>query len=99
MYRVFAGRTGLSAGLGMLSTALIKIAVFLVNSAVIEGVMTEDAILRAVKGGFTLGLDVMWVTSLTAIIFAQMFLPSEVCGSYSIQLPSRTLVIIFFLLV
>ena len=86
MDRVFAGCTGLSTKLGMLAIAPIQIAVFLAISTVVEGARTKDGILRVVKGGFAPVLGVMRVMSLTAIIFAQMFLPSEVRGSCSIQL-------------
>ena len=89
MYRVFAGYTGLSTKLGMLTIAPIQIAVFLAISTVVEGARTKDGILRVMKGGSTPVLGVMWVMSLTAIIFAQMFLPSEVHGSRSIQLLHR----------
>ena len=88
MHRVFAGRTGPSVKLGMLATSLlviapIQIAVFLANSAVVEGARTKDAVLRVVKRGFAPVLGVTWVTSPTAIIFAQTFLPPEVRGSRS----------------
>ena len=101
MHRVFAGRTGPSAKLGMLATSLlvlapIQIAVFLANSAVIEGARTKEAILKVVKRGFAPVLGVTWVTSPTAVIFAQTFLPSEVRGSHSIKLPSGTLLLIIF---
>ena len=86
MYRIFARYTGLSTKLGMLAIAPIQIAVFLAISTVVEGARTKDGILRVVKGGFAPVLGVTRVMSLTAIIFAQMFLPSEVCGSHSIQL-------------
>ena len=74
--------------LGMLATSLlviapIQIAVFLANSAVVEGARTKDAVLRVVKRGFAPVLGVTWVTSPTAIIFAQTFLPPEVRGSRS----------------
>ena len=85
MHRVFAGRTGPGAKLGMLATSLlviapIQIVVFLTNSAVIEGARSKEAVLRVVKRGFAPVLGVTWITSPTAIIFAQKFLPSEVCG-------------------
>ena len=86
MYRVFAGYTGLSTKLGMLAIAPIQIAAFLAISTVVEGARTKDGILRVMKGGFAPVLGVTWVMSLTAIIFAQMFLPSEVRGSRSIRL-------------
>jgi len=82
MHKVFAGRGGPAAKLGMLATSLlviapIQIAVFLTNSAIIEGARTKEAILKVVKRGFAPVLGVTWVTSPTAIIFAQTFLPSE----------------------
>jgi len=85
MHRAFAGRTGSTAKLGMLATSMlviapIQIAVFLTNSAVVEGARTKEAILRVLKRGFAPVLGVTWVTSPTAIIFAQTFLPPEVRG-------------------
>jgi len=68
--------------LGMLAASLlviapIQIVVFLTNSAVIEGARTKEAISRVVKRGFAPVLGVTWITSPTAIIFAQRFLPPE----------------------
>ena len=82
MHRMFAGRSGPGAKLGMLATSLlviapIQIAVFLTNSAVVEGARTGDAIMRVLKRGFAPVLGVTWITSPTAIIFAQTFLPPE----------------------
>jgi len=82
MQRFFAGRTGPAVKLGMLATSLlviapIQITVFLANSAVVEGARTKEAILRVVKRGFAPVLGVTWITSPTAIIFAQTFLPPE----------------------
>ena len=83
MQRFFAGRTGPGVKLGMLATSLlviapIQISVFLANSAVVEGARTGEAIMRVVKRGFAPVLGVTWITSPTAIIFAQTFLPPEV---------------------
>lgn len=83
MQKFFAGRTGPSAKLGMLAASLlviapIQITVFLANSAVVEGARTKDAILRVVKRGFAPVLGVTWITTPTAVIFAQKFLPPEV---------------------
>jgi len=88
MQRFFAGRTGPGAKLGMLATSLlviapIQIAVFLANSAVVEGARTGEAVLRVIKRGFAPVLGVTWITSPTAIIVAQTFLPPEVCSSRS----------------
>jgi len=85
MHRVFAGRTGPAAKLGMLASSLlviapVQIAVFLANSAMVEGARTKEAVLRVVKRGFAPVLGVTWVTSPTAIIFSQTFLPPEVRG-------------------
>jgi hypothetical protein len=82
MQRIFAGRTGRSAKLGMLVASLlviapIQITVFLANSAVVEGARSKDAILRVVKRGFAPVLGVTWITTPTAVIFAQNFLPPE----------------------
>ena len=90
IYRVFAAYTGLSAEPGVLATSLlviapIQITVFLANSAIVEGAMTKDIILRIVKEDLAPVLGVAWVTSPTAIIFAQTFLPPEVRGSRSIR--------------
>jgi len=49
----------------------------LTNSAVVEGARSMDAILRVVKKGFAPVLGVTWITSPTAIMFAQAFLPPE----------------------
>ena len=73
----------------MLAIAPIQIAVFLAISTVVEGARTKDGILRVVKGGSAPVLGITWVMSLMAIIFAQMFLPSEVRGSRSIWLLHR----------
>ena len=83
MHRIFAGRTGSGAKLGMLATSLlviapIQIAVFLTNSAVVEGARSKEAILKVLKKGFAPVLGVTWITSPTAIMFAQKFLPPEV---------------------
>lgn len=83
MHRIFAGRTGATAKFGMLATSMlviapIQIAVFLSNSAVVEGARTKEAILKVVKRGFAPVLGVTWMTSPTAILFAQRFLPPEV---------------------
>jgi len=88
MQKFFAGRNGPAAKLGMLATSLlviapIQISVFLANSAVVEGARTGEAILRVVKRGFAPVLGVTWITSPTAIIFAQTFLPPEVRSSRS----------------
>jgi len=85
MHRVFAGRSGPAAKLGMLASSLlviapVQIAVFLTNSAVVEGARSKEAVLRVVKRGFAPVLGVTWITSPTAIIFAQTFLPPEVRG-------------------
>ncbi|KAF9650035.1 hypothetical protein BDM02DRAFT_1525007 [Thelephora ganbajun] len=82
MHKFFAGRSGPAAKLGMLATSLlviapIQIAVFLTNSAMVEGARTKEAILRVVKRGFAPVLGVTWITSPTAIVFAQTFLPPE----------------------
>lgn len=82
MHRIFAGRKGPTLKLGMLAASLlviapIQIAVFLTNSAVIEGARTKEAILRVLKRGFGPVLGVTWITTPTAIIFAQSFLPPE----------------------
>lgn len=82
MHRIFAGRKGPAVKLGMLAASLlviapIQIAVFLTNSAVIEGARTKEAILRVLKRGFGPVLGVTWITTPTAIIFAQSFLPPE----------------------
>lgn len=97
MHKFFAGRTGRSAKLGMLAASLlviapIQISVFLANSAVVEGARSKEAILRVVKRGFAPVLGVTWITSPTAIVFAQTFLPPEVralgfsCRPYCPQL-------------
>lgn len=83
MHRFFAGRTGTGAKLGMLATSMlviapIQIAVFLTNSAVVEGARTKEAVLKVLKKGFAPVLGVTWITSPTAIMFAQTFLPPEV---------------------
>lgn len=85
VHRIFAGRTGPSAKLGMLAASMlvvapIQIAVFLTNSAVIEGARTKETVLKVLKRGFAPVLGVTWITSPTAIVFAQRFLPPEVCG-------------------
>jgi peroxisomal membrane protein 2 len=85
MHRVFAGRTGPGVKLGMMATSLlvvapIQIAVFLTNSALIEGARTKEAVLKVVKKGFAPVLGVTWITSPTAIVFAQAFLPPGVRG-------------------
>jgi len=82
MHRAFAGRTGPGAKLGMLATSLlviapIQIAVFLTNSALVEGARTKEAVFNVVKKGFAPVLGVTWITSPTAIMFAQTFLPPE----------------------
>jgi len=82
VHRIFAGRTGPSAKLGMLATTMlvvapIQIAVFLTNSAVLEGARTKEAVLKVLKRGFAPVLGVTWITSPTAIVFAQRFLPPE----------------------
>jgi peroxisomal membrane protein 2 len=84
MQKFFAGRTGPGAKLGMLATTLlviapIQIAVFLANSAVVEGARSKDAILRVVKRAFPPVLGVTWITTPTAIVFSKSFLPPEVC--------------------
>ena len=85
MQKFFAGRSGPSAKLGMLAASLlviapIQIVVFLTNSAMVEGARSKEAVFRVVKKGFAPVLGVTWITSPTAIIFAQTFLPSEVRG-------------------
>lgn len=102
MHRAFAGRTGPSAKLGMLATSLliiapIQIAVFLTNSALVEGARTREAVLRVVKKGFAPVLGVTWITSPTAIMFAQAFLPPEVRGSLC-STATRLFLLTFFLL-
>jgi len=87
MHRVFAGRTGPAAKLGMLAASLlvvapIQIAVFLTNSAIIEGARSTEAVFKVVKKGFAPVLGVAWVTSPTAIMFAQTFLPPEFEGPF-----------------
>jgi peroxisomal membrane protein 2 len=88
MQRAFAGRTGPGAKLGILATSMlvlapIQIAVFLTNSAIVEGARTKGAVLRVLKKAFPPVLGVTWITSPTAIIFAQTFLPPEVGGVFS----------------
>ena len=83
MHRIFAGRTGAAAKLGMLATSLlviapIQIAVFLTNSAVVEGARSKEAILKVLKRGFAPVLGVTWITTPTAILFAEKLLPPEV---------------------
>jgi peroxisomal membrane protein 2 len=84
MHRIFAGRTGRAAKFGMLAASMlviapIQIAVFLSHSAAVEGARTKESILKVLKRGFAPVLGVTWVTSPTAIMFAQKFLPLEVC--------------------
>lgn len=83
MQRVFAGYTVPRARLGMLATSLviiapIQIAVFLTNSAIIEGARTKEAILRVLKRGFAPVLGVTWITTPTAIMISRTLLPPEV---------------------
>lgn len=83
MHRFFAGRTGAGAKLGMFAASMlviapIQIAVFLTNSAVVEGARTKEAVLKVLKRGFAPVLAVTWITSPTAMVFARTFLPPEV---------------------
>ena len=105
MHRFFAGRTGPGVKLGMLAASLlviapVQIAVFLTNSAVVEGARTTEAVLKVVKRGFAPVLGVTWITSPTAIIFAQTFLPPEVrlavFSFFSFSRPCSPLTYFFF---
>jgi len=82
MQRAFAGRTGPGVKLGMMATGLlviapIQIAVFLTNSALVEGARTKEAVFKVIEKGFAPVLGITWVTSPTATMFAKTFLPSE----------------------
>lgn len=83
MQRVFAGRMGPGAKIGMMATSLlvvapIQIAVLLTNGAIVEGARSKEAILKVLNKGFAPVLGITWVTSPTAIMFAKSFLPPEV---------------------
>ncbi|KAI0721228.1 hypothetical protein C8T65DRAFT_631060 [Cerioporus squamosus] len=82
LQRVFAGRTGLQARLGMLLAsqlvvAPIQIVVYLAAMAVINGAKTFDEVKKTVKAGFGKVLRITWMTSPLYTVFAQQFLPAE----------------------
>ena len=92
VHKFFAGKSARTAKLGTMAASLlviapIQIAVFLTNSAVVEGARSKEAILRVVKRGFGPVLGVTWITSPTAIVFAQTFLPPEVRISVFLKFP------------
>ncbi|TFK91663.1 hypothetical protein K466DRAFT_582573 [Polyporus arcularius HHB13444] len=82
LQRVFAGRTGLQARLGMLLAsqlvvAPIQIVVYLAAMAVINGAKTVDDVKKTVKAGFGKVIRITWMTSPVYTVFAQQFLPAE----------------------
>ncbi|KAH9858207.1 hypothetical protein C2E23DRAFT_803091 [Lenzites betulinus] len=82
LQRVFAGKSGLGARVGMLLAsqlvvAPIQIFAFLSCMAVINGANSLDAITKTVKAGFGKVIRITWMTSPVYTVFAQQFLPTE----------------------
>ncbi|KAI0800869.1 hypothetical protein C8Q74DRAFT_1239067 [Fomes fomentarius] len=82
LQRAFAGKTGLTARLGMLLAsqlvvAPIQIFTYLACMAVINGAKGVDEVSKTVKAGFGRVLRLTWMTSPVYTVFAQQFLPPE----------------------
>ncbi|KAL1951597.1 hypothetical protein VTO73DRAFT_746 [Trametes versicolor] len=82
LQRAFAGKSGLTARLGMLLAsqlivAPIQIFSYLTCMAVINGAKSVDEVSKTVKAGFGKVIRVTWMTSPVYTVFAQQFLPTE----------------------
>ncbi|KAI0830718.1 hypothetical protein BC628DRAFT_1355304 [Trametes gibbosa] len=80
--RVFAGKSGLTARVGMLLAsqlvvAPIQIFAFLSCMAIINGATSVDQVAKTVKAGFGKVIRITWMTSPVYTVFAQQFLPTE----------------------
>ncbi|OSD03566.1 hypothetical protein PYCCODRAFT_1434468 [Trametes coccinea BRFM310] len=82
LQRVFAGKSGLAARVGMLLAsqlvvAPIQIFTYLACMAVINGAKSVDEVVKTVKAGFGKVLRITWMTAPAYTVFAQQFLPAE----------------------
>ncbi|KAG8814813.1 hypothetical protein FRC17_000967 [Serendipita sp. 399] len=82
LHKMFAGRTSgrdklLQLLVSNLFIAPTQAAVYLASMAVIGGARSLDAITATVLKGFMPMLKILWVSSPTATLFAQSFLPPE----------------------
>ncbi|KAG8781415.1 hypothetical protein FRC16_002858 [Serendipita sp. 398] len=82
LHKMFAGRTSgrdklLQLLVSNLFIAPAQASVYLASMAVIGGARSVDAIKATVLKGFLPMLKILWVSSPTATLFAQNFLPAE----------------------
>ncbi|CCA69728.1 related to membrane protein, peroxisomal [Serendipita indica DSM 11827] len=82
LHKLFAGRTSGKAKLlqllvSNLFIAPVQASVYLASMAVIGGARSADAIQATVMRGFLPMLKILWLSSPTATLFAQSFLPPE----------------------
>ncbi|KAI0756601.1 hypothetical protein C8Q80DRAFT_1129511 [Daedaleopsis nitida] len=82
LQKVFVGKTGVGARLGMLLAsqlivAPIQIFAYLSCMAVINGAKSVDEVSKTVKAGFGKVLRITWMTSPVYTVFAQQFLSPE----------------------
>nr|GAT44076.1 predicted protein [Mycena chlorophos] len=82
LQKAFAGKTSSGAKLGQLLAQLlivapVQTATYLASLAVIGGANSVDEVVRTVKVGFLPVIRVSWVTTPTAMVFAQKFVPME----------------------
>ncbi|KAJ7071159.1 hypothetical protein C8F01DRAFT_1109356 [Mycena amicta] len=82
LQRTFAGKTGTGAKVGqLLATSLliapIQTVAYLSSLAVIGGAKSLEQVVNTVKTGFFPVIRVSWITTPTAMVLAQRFVPME----------------------